>query len=60
MLTLLALVLGVVAFACASSVPCPIHDGMTGVFTGKTRSVDGHLLYEYHCPRGHDFWARCS
>jgi hypothetical protein len=60
---LIALGLGIfcaAVLACAGSLACPIHDGSSGYFTGKTETVDGHLLYQYHCPRGHDFWSRCD
>jgi hypothetical protein len=56
---LLLLVALAVALACATSVSCPIHDGSEGSFTG-TRFVDGVLMGVYHCPRGHDFLARCN
>jgi hypothetical protein len=42
--------------AVASSVSCPIDD-MSMYFTGKTRTVDGKLLYQYKCPRGHTTWV---
>lgn len=56
---LLLLVALAVALACPTSVSCPIHDGSDGHFTG-TRFVDGVLMGVYHCPRGHDFLARCN
>jgi hypothetical protein len=56
----LALLLAVVTFACAGSLACPVHDGSQGTFTGSTQIIEGHLYYEYHCSRGHNFWARCN
>jgi hypothetical protein len=43
-----------------SGVQCPIHGSSGAYFTGKTKTVDGVLLYEYKCSRngGHTFWAR--
>jgi hypothetical protein len=52
--------LGMAVWACAGSLACPIHDGLSGYFTGNTKTIEGHLFYEYHCPRGHDFWSRCN
>lgn len=48
-----------VAVACEVSMNCPIHDGSVANFTG-TRFIDGVLVGVYHCPRGHDFIARCN
>ena len=36
----------------------PIHGKNNPYFTGKTKTVDGVLLYEYKCVRGHTFWVR--
>lgn len=55
----LILVLALTVFACAGTVECPIHDYAYGVFTGS-RSVGGHLVGIYRCPRGHTFTARCD
>lgn len=46
----------------AGKVTCPIHDNSTPYFTGKSKSVDGHLMYLYHCVQGggHDFWVRAD
>ena len=52
-------ILAMFAMGCAGSLPCPIHDYSTGYFTG-TKLVDGVLVGVYHCPRGHDFLARCN
>jgi hypothetical protein len=41
----------------AGNVTCPIDD-MAAYFTGTTRVVDGTLLYQYRCPRGHIMWSR--
>lgn len=48
-----------IVLACPTSVPCPIHDYSAGYFTG-TKVIDGVLMGIYHCPRGHDFLARCN
>jgi nitrite reductase/ring-hydroxylating ferredoxin subunit len=43
-----------------SGVQCPIHGNSGAYFTGRTKTVDGVLLYEYHCPSGggHSFWQK--
>jgi len=50
---ILFLALGI---ALAATVRCPIHNHV-GTFTGKAQIVDGKILYEYSCPRGHMFWV---
>lgn len=47
------------ALACPGLLPCPIHDGMQGYFTGM-RVVDGVPVGVYQCPRGHTFLSRCD
>jgi hypothetical protein len=41
----------------AGNVICPIDD-FVAYFTGTTRVVDGTLLYQYRCPRGHIMWSK--
>ncbi len=38
-------------------VQCPIHGNSGAYFTGATKTVDGVMLHEYSCPRGHKFWV---
>jgi hypothetical protein len=52
-LLLLLLALPIVA----GNVICPIDD-MAAYFTGTTRVIDGTLLYQYRCPRGHILWSK--
>jgi hypothetical protein len=56
LLLLLAAVAGAV---CSLSLNCPIHDGWKANWTGN-RMVDGVIVGIYHCPRGHNFIARCD
>lgn len=49
-----SILIGTAAWAFAS---CPI-DGSSMYFTGNTQVVDGVLLKEYRCPRGHISWGR--
>lgn len=44
----------------AAAVECPVHGQSGAYFTGKTQTMDGHLMYEYKCPYGggHAFWVR--
>lgn len=55
------LIFGVAVFSMADlqaqTEACPIH-GDSSYFTGKTKSVDEVMLWEYSCPRGHTFWVR--
>lgn len=51
--------LGSLQATCPIGPPCPIHDGLTGLSTGRTTIVDGVTLMEYRCIGGHTFWARC-
>lgn len=39
----------------ALAAACPI-DGLDMVFTGTTKTVDGKLLYQHRCPKGHVTW----
>jgi hypothetical protein len=41
----------------AKDITCPI-DKLVSTATGKSKSVDGVLMYEYHCPKQHKFWIR--
>ena len=50
----LAVVNSEVVYAAAPE--CPIHD-LSGYFTGKTKVVDGKLLYLYSCPSGDYYWV---
>jgi hypothetical protein len=50
-----ALLLVIASAAYAAS--CPV-DGNSGIFTGSTQTVDGVLMKQYRCPRGHTWWSR--
>jgi len=41
----------------AKDILCPT-DKLISTATGKSKSVDGVLMYEYNCPKQHKFWIR--
>jgi hypothetical protein len=41
----------------AKDILCPT-DKLVSTATGKSKSVDGVLMYEYNCPKQHKFWIR--
>jgi len=64
---LLGLAFGFGVFAWTSAVvlakvSCPVHDNSNPYFTGKSQTIDGHLMYEYKCVNGggHTFWVRAD
>ena len=60
MISAVVLVVGLLVLAMAllaKDIKCPI-DKLISTATGKSKSVDGVLMYEYNCPKQHKFWIR--
>lgn len=55
LLLLLVLFVLVAASAYATSLKCSIDDLML-MWTGKSKTISGRLMYEHKCVRNHYYW----
>ncbi len=60
MKTLITIAVLFLTLAVSAGVQCPVHGDSGAYFTGRTTTIDGHLMYEYKCPYGggHTFLVR--